>query len=36
MNKINKKPTPLIYPVPAAMVSCGSDSEEYNIITIAS
>ena len=35
MNKVNKKPTPLIYPVPAAMVSCGANSEEYNIITIA-
>ncbi len=35
MKKINKKPTPLIYPVPAAMVSCGSNPEEYNIITIA-
>ena len=35
MKKINKKPTPLIYPVPAALVSCGSTPEEYNIITIA-
>jgi flavin reductase (DIM6/NTAB) family NADH-FMN oxidoreductase RutF len=35
MKKINKKPATLIYPVPAAMVSCGSNSEEYNIITIA-
>ncbi|PLX15232.1 MAG: flavin reductase [Marinilabiliales bacterium] len=35
MKKVNKKPTPLIYPVPAAMVSCGSNPEEYNIITIA-
>lgn len=35
MNKVNKKPAPLIYPVPAAMVSCGSDPGEYNIITIA-
>lgn len=35
MKKINKKPSPLIYPVPAAMVSCGSNPEEYNIITIA-
>jgi len=35
MKKINKKPTPLIYPVPAAMVSCGTNEEEYNIITIA-
>ena len=35
MQKVNKKPSPLIYPVPAAMVSCGSNPEEYNIITIA-
>lgn len=35
MKKINKKPTPLIYPVPAALVSCGSNIEEYNIISIA-
>lgn len=35
MKKISKKPTPLIYPVPATMVSCGSNSDEYNIITIA-
>lgn len=35
MQKINKKPAPLIYPVPAAMVSCGSNPDEYNIITIA-
>jgi flavin reductase (DIM6/NTAB) family NADH-FMN oxidoreductase RutF len=25
----------MIYPLPAIMVSCGSDPEEYNIITIA-
>jgi len=35
MKKINKKPTTLIYPVPAVMVSCGSNPSEYNIITIA-
>jgi flavin reductase (DIM6/NTAB) family NADH-FMN oxidoreductase RutF len=35
MKKVNKKPTPLIYPVPAALVSCGSTSDEYNIISIA-
>ena len=34
MKKINKKPATLIYPVPAAMVSCGSNQDEYNIITI--
>lgn len=25
----------MIYPLPAVMVSCGADSQEYNIITIA-
>ncbi|NOQ24606.1 MAG: flavin reductase family protein [Bacteroidales bacterium] len=35
MKKVNKKPAALIYPVPAAMVSCGSKPEEHNIITIA-
>lgn len=35
MKKVNKKPTPLIYPVPAALVSCGSNPEEFNIISIA-
>lgn len=35
MKKINKKPAALIYPVPAALVSCGSNQEEYNIISIA-
>ncbi len=35
MIKINKKPAALIYPVPAAMVSCGSTPDEFNIITIA-
>ncbi|MBI9053407.1 MAG: flavin reductase family protein [Bacteroidales bacterium] len=35
MKKINKKPAALIYPVPAAMVSCGANPDEYNIISIA-
>ncbi|NDW12809.1 flavin reductase family protein [Bacteroides sp. 214] len=29
------KPGTLIYPLPAVMVTCGSNEEEYNIITIA-
>lgn len=29
------KPGTLIYPVPAAMISCGSTPQEYNIITIS-
>lgn len=33
--KIIKRPSTVISPVPASMVSCGSNPEEYNIITIA-
>ncbi len=29
------KPGTLIYPLPAAMISCGSSPEEYNIITLS-
>lgn len=29
------KPGTLIYPLPAAMISCGSTPEEYNIITLS-
>ena len=32
--KRNWKPGTLIYPLPAAMISCGSSPEEYNIITL--
>ncbi|OFX44729.1 MAG: flavin reductase, partial [Bacteroidetes bacterium GWA2_30_7] len=35
MPKIQWKPGTMIYPLPAVMVSCGSDIEEYNIITIS-
>ena len=35
MSKILWKPGTMIYPLPAVMVSCGSDPEEYNIITIS-
>ena len=35
MEKTLWKPGTMIYPLPAVMVSCGSDPEEYNIITIA-
>ena len=31
--KINWKPGTMIYPLPAVMISCGSDPSEYNIIT---
>lgn len=29
------KPGTMIYPIPAVMVSCGAEPEEYNIITVA-
>ncbi|MCU0472285.1 MAG: flavin reductase family protein [Bacteroidales bacterium] len=35
MSKILWKPGTMIYPVPAVMVSCGSEPSEYNIITIS-
>lgn len=35
MGKILWKPGTMIYPLPAVMVSCGSDPSEYNIITVS-
>ncbi len=35
MAKINWKPGTMLYPLPAIMVSCGANEEEFNIITIA-
>lgn len=35
MSKTDFKPGTMIYPLPAVMVSCGSEPEEYNILTIA-
>jgi flavin reductase (DIM6/NTAB) family NADH-FMN oxidoreductase RutF len=35
MSKIIWKPGTMIYPLPAVMVSCGSDPSEYNIITVS-
>ncbi len=35
MSKILWKPGTMIYPLPAVMVSCGSEPEEYNIVTIS-
>lgn len=35
MAKTYWKPGTIIYPLPAVMVSCGENPEEYNIITIA-
>lgn len=35
MAKIQWKPGNMIYPLPAVMVSCGTEAEIYNIITIA-
>jgi flavin reductase (DIM6/NTAB) family NADH-FMN oxidoreductase RutF len=35
MSKLLWKPGTMIYPLPAVMVSCGSEPSEFNIITIA-
>lgn len=35
MAKINWKPGNMIYPLPAALISCGSTAEEYNLITVS-
>jgi flavin reductase (DIM6/NTAB) family NADH-FMN oxidoreductase RutF len=35
MAKTHWKPGTIIYPIPAVLVSCGENPEEYNIITIA-
>ncbi len=35
MTKILWKPGTMIYPLPAVMVSCGSEPSEYNIITLS-
>lgn len=35
MSKLLWKPGTMIYPLPAVMVSCGSEPAEYNLITIS-
>ncbi len=35
INKVEWQPGNLLYPLPAVMVSCGANSEEYNIITVS-
>jgi len=35
MSKVTWKAGTMVYPVPAAMISCGSTTENYNIITVA-
>ena len=35
MSKTAFKPGTMIYPLPAVMVSCGDDPDNYNIITVA-
>lgn len=35
MAKTHWKPGTMLYPIPAVMVSCGHEPDEYNIITIA-
>ena len=34
-SRISFKPGTMIYPLPAAMISCGASEEEYNILTIS-
>jgi flavin reductase (DIM6/NTAB) family NADH-FMN oxidoreductase RutF len=33
--KINWKPGTMVYPVPAVLVSCGANEDEYNMLTVA-
>ncbi|MDD4109033.1 MAG: flavin reductase family protein [Prolixibacteraceae bacterium] len=35
MTKTHWKPGTIIYPIPAVMVSCGHNPDEYNIITVS-
>ena len=35
MAKVNWKPGNMIYPLPAALISCGSTPDEYNLITVS-
>ena len=35
MEKVTWKPGTMLYPLPAVLVSCGTESDGYNIITIA-
>jgi flavin reductase (DIM6/NTAB) family NADH-FMN oxidoreductase RutF len=35
MGKINWKPGNMIYPLPAALISCGEKPDEFNLITIS-
>lgn len=35
MDKENWKPGTMIYPLPAVLVSCGAERDEYNLITVA-
>jgi flavin reductase (DIM6/NTAB) family NADH-FMN oxidoreductase RutF len=34
-SKIHWKPGTLIYPLPAALISCGNSPEEYNVLTVS-
>jgi flavin reductase (DIM6/NTAB) family NADH-FMN oxidoreductase RutF len=35
MGKQNWKPGNMVYPLPAALISCGSTPEEYNVMTVS-
>ncbi len=34
-NKVSWKPGTLIYPLPAALISCGDSPENYNVLTVS-
>ncbi|MBB3188382.1 flavin reductase family protein [Microbacter margulisiae] len=34
-DRIDWKPGTMIYPLPAVLISCGADEEEYNILTVS-
>lgn len=35
MTKVSWKPGTMIYPLPAAMISCGTSKDDYNLITLS-
>jgi flavin reductase (DIM6/NTAB) family NADH-FMN oxidoreductase RutF len=35
MSKVHWKPGTLIYPLPAALISCGNSPENYNLLTVS-
>lgn len=35
MSKISWKPVNMVYPLPAALISCGNSPDEYNLMTVS-